>query len=119
MISRSGLEQPPLRQRPKFEALLMHLSGKQVNPQDRKESMHPRQLEHVNRTIDARETKTKSLVLRRKWMERQANANYRNEYDRIRGELSHNKLGSVDRQKLKDRDAELETLFSRDSVYST
>ena len=69
--------------------------------------------------MDTRENKTKSLVLRRKWMERQANANYRNEYDRIRGELSHNKLGSVDRKRLSDREATLYKLFSRDSVYST
>ena len=119
MNQQAGLEETPLRKRPKFMALLSQLSGKQVKPYERLESLHPRQLEHVNRMIDARETKTKSLVLRRKWMERQANANYRNEYDRIRGELSHNKLGSVDRQKLKDREAILEKLFSRDSVYST
>ena len=83
------------------------------------EAMHLRQLDHVGRVLEARENKTKSLVLRRKWMERQANANYRNEYDRIRGELSHNKLGSVDRQKLSNREAYLQKLFSRDSVYNT
>jgi len=83
------------------------------------EAMNLRQLDHVGRVLEARENKTKSLVLRRKWMERQANANYRNEYDRIRGELSHNKLGSVDRKKLSDREAYLQKLFSRDSVYST
>ena len=82
------------------------------------EAMNLRQLDHVGRVLEARENKTKSLVLRRKWMERQANANYRNEYDRIRGELSHNKLGSVDRNKLSDREACLQKLFSRDSVYS-
>lgn len=83
------------------------------------EALHLRQLDHVGKIMEARENKSKSLVLRRKWLERQANANYRNEYDRIRGELTHNKLGSVDRQKLKDREAELEKLFSRHSVYST
>jgi len=83
------------------------------------EALHLRQLEHVGKIMDARENKTKSLVLRRKWMERQANANYRNEYDRIRGELSHNKLGSVDRNKLKHREDILKTIFSHDSVYNT
>ena len=83
------------------------------------EALHLRQLEHAGKIMDARENKTKSLVLRRKWMERQANANYRNEYDRVRGELSHNKLGSVDRKRLSDREATLHKLFSRDSVYST
>ena len=118
-MQRTGLEEPSLRKRPKFNALFIQMSSKQVKPHDRYESMHPRQLEHMNRVLDAREYKTKSLVTRRKWMERQTNANYRNEYDRIRGELSHNKLGSVDRDKLKKREAELEKLFSRDSVYST
>ena len=83
------------------------------------DALHLRQLEHIGKIMEARENKTKSLVLRRKWMERQANANYRNEYDRIRGELSHNKLGSMDRDKLKHTEAILKSLFSHDSVYNT
>ena len=83
------------------------------------DALHLRQLEHIGKIMEARESKTKSLVLRRQWMERQANANYRNEYDRIRGELSHNKLGSVDRNKLKHREDILKTIFSHDSVYNT
>ena len=83
------------------------------------EAMHLRQLEHVGKIMEARENKTKSLVTRRKWMERTANANYRNEYDRIQGELAHNKLGSVDVGKLKQREARLKSLFSRDSENST
>lgn len=82
------------------------------------ESLHLRQLDHIKRIMTARESKTKSLVLRRKWMERQVNANYRNEYDRIQGELSHNKLSSVDRKRLTEREETLHKLFSRDSVYS-
>lgn len=83
------------------------------------DALHLRQLEHIGKIMEARESKTKSLVLRRQWMERQANANYRNEYDRIRGELSHNKLGSVDRNKLKHREDILKSIFSHDSVYNT
>ena len=83
------------------------------------DALHLRQLEHIGKIMEARESKTKSLVLRRQWMERQANANYRNEYDRIRGELSHNKLGAVDRNKLKHREDILKTIFSHDSVYNT
>jgi hypothetical protein len=82
------------------------------------EAMHLRQLEHVGKIMEARENKTKNLMLRRKWMERQTNENYRNEYDRIRGEMSHNKLGSVDMQRLKDRETYLKRLFSHDSVYN-
>ena len=83
------------------------------------EAMNLRQLEHVGRVLEARENKTKSLVLRRTWMERQANANHRNEYDRICGELSHNKFGSADRKKLLDREAHLQNICSRDDVYTT
>jgi len=83
------------------------------------EALHLRQLDHLGKILEARENKTKSLNLRRKWTERQANANYRNEYDRIRGELSHNKLSSVDRKRLSEREEYLHKLFSRDSVYST
>jgi hypothetical protein len=119
MTQRSGIEEMPLRRRPQFEALVARLNAGQAKPRDQLGTMHASQLDHVDRMLQARENKTKSLVVRRKWMERQANANYRNEYDRIRGELSHNKLGSVDRQKLKNREAELEKLFSRNSVYST
>ena len=53
------------------------------------EDMHLKQLEHAQRQIDARETKVKNIATRKQWMERQANANYRNEYDRIQGELEH------------------------------
>ena len=45
-------------------------------------------MEYLARQLDARETKVRSINLRRKWLERQQNANYRNEYDRIRGDLS-------------------------------
>ena len=57
------------------------------------EAMHVRQLDHIGKIMEARKNTTKSLVLRRKWLERQTNANYRNGYDRIQGELSRNKLG--------------------------
>jgi hypothetical protein len=48
-----------------------------------------RQIEHAAKQWEAREAKSKNNSMRREWMERQTNANYRNEYDRIRGELSH------------------------------
>jgi len=80
------------------------------------EKLHLNQLEHVARILEARDTKTKNIVSRNKWMERQTNANYRNEYDRIRGELTHYKLGSVDKQKLENRQKELRNLFSSHSV---
>ena len=80
------------------------------------EALHLRQLEHAQRQIDARETKVKNLATRRQWLERQKNANYRNEYDRIRGELSHYRGSSANLVKLKNRVAELERLFSAGNV---
>ncbi len=59
---------------------------------ERYQHRHLRQLEHAARQSDARDMKSKNNAMRKQWLERQTNANYRNEYDRIRGELSHNKI---------------------------
>ena len=53
---------------------------------------HMRQIEHAAKQVEARESKTKNNHMRRVWLERQTNLNYRNEYDRIRGELSNRKI---------------------------
>ena len=74
--------------------------------------LHLNQLEYAQRQIDARNSKTNHIMTRRKWLERQTNANYRNEYDRIRGELSQTRLGITDRRKLQKREEELKQLFS-------
>ena len=47
------------------------------------------QVEHATKQWEARVNKLVNNVNRRQWIERQNNANYRNEYDRLRGELSH------------------------------
>ncbi len=80
------------------------------------EALHLRQLEHAQRQIDARETKVKHNATRKQWMERQANANYRNEYDRIMGELSHWRGGTTDMFKLRNRARDLQRLFSAGNV---
>jgi hypothetical protein len=80
------------------------------------EKLHLRQLEHLGRQIEARETKAKHIATRKNWMERQTNANYRNEFDRIRGELSHFRGSTVDRAKLSRRAEELQRLFSSGNV---
>lgn len=80
------------------------------------EKLHLNQLEHLARIIEARDSKSKHIATRRKWLERQDNANYRNEYDRIRGDLAHYKLGAVDRKKLENRQKELQQLFSSSMV---
>jgi len=80
------------------------------------ENMHLRQLEHVQRQLDARDTKEKSIMTRKNWLERQTNANYRNEYDRLRGEMEHNRLPFKQKYKLERRAEDLHKLFSSGNV---
>jgi hypothetical protein len=80
------------------------------------EAMHLKQLEHAQRQIDARETKVKHNMTRKNWMEIQKNANYRNERDRIMGELSHWRGSTTDKEKLQNRAAQLQRLFSAGNV---
>jgi len=80
------------------------------------QNRHMRQLEHASKVWDAREMKSKNNNMRKEWMERQNNASYRNEYDRIRGELSHNKIPYVTRKQLQHRETELSRLFSSGNV---
>ena len=75
-----------------------------------------RQLEHVARQLDARETRVRSANVREKWLQRQTNANYRQEFDRIRGELSRTTVGPVPPERLRQRAAYLHGLFSRSNV---
>ena len=78
--------------------------------------MHLKQLEHAQRQIDARETKVKHNMTRKNWMERQDNANYKNERDRIMGELSHWRGSTTNKVKLQNRVRDLERLFSAGNV---
>ena len=80
------------------------------------QNRHMRQIEHASKVWDAREMKSKNNNMRKEWMQRQTNANYRNEYDRIRGELSHNKIPYVSRKQLQRRGDELHRLFSSGNV---
>ena len=76
------------------------------------QNRHMRQLEHASKVWDAREMKSKNNNMRKEWMERQNNASYRNEYDRIRGELSRNKIPYRNIPQLEQRESELKRLFS-------
>ncbi len=80
------------------------------------EALHLNQLMHAQRQMDARHTKAKQNMTRKRWIERQKNANYRNEYDRIQGELSHLKTGDINKDKLLNRADELKRLFSAGNV---
>ena len=80
------------------------------------QNMHMRQVEHAAKQVEARESKTKNNHMRRVWLERQTNLNYRNEYDRIRGELSNRKIPFRSRYQLQQREADLNKLFSSGNV---
>ena len=80
------------------------------------QNRHLRQLEHAAKQSEARDMRSKNNTMRKQWLERQTNVNYRNEYDRIRGELSHNKIPYKSMLQLKQRNNELHRLFSSSSV---
>ena len=68
--------------------------------------MRLRQVDHVSRQIDARESRTRHAKTRKEWLQRQNRANYRNELDRVRGELSRTTVRH-DYDRLKRREEEL------------
>ena len=59
--------------------------------------------------LEAHQTKTKSILFRRKLLENQTKQNYANELHRIRGELSRNdtRLPIGTRERLREREKEL------------
>ena len=60
--------------------------------------------------LEIHQTKVGLISLRNKWLRDQKIANYQNEYDRIRGELSRSHLQGQTVEKLKDRKDMLEKL---------
>ena len=78
--------------------------------------MHKRQLEHMQNQLDNRETMQKHTTTRNKWVERQNNANYRNEYNRIKYELDQSTLHGETVERLKSRTEYLKELFSDGNV---
>ena len=60
--------------------------------------------------LEIHQTKVGLISLRNTWLRDQKIANYQNEYDRIRGELSQSNLQGKTVEKLKDRNAVLEKL---------
>ena len=120
-----------LKQRSSYEELNTHLqkhkkpnkelSTKELHnivkiqqARDRYLKTHLRQLEHVKKEIEARETKTKNIMTRREWLNRQTSANYKNELDRITNELKNTKISPISEfgKNLTDRQKILQKLFS-------
>jgi hypothetical protein len=68
--------------------------------------------ENVQKKLDAHQTKASSILIRKKWLEKQKINNYTNEYDRIRGLIAQNvvKHGPQTVEHLKKRASKLEEL---------
>ena len=67
----------------------------------------------LQKQLDAHQTKEASIVLRKKFLERQKVANYQNEYDRIRGMIAQNDRKGVSVEHLKEKKKELEKLGAK------
>ena len=67
----------------------------------------------LQKQIDAHQTKEASIVLRKKFLERQKVANYQNEYDRIRGMIAQNERKGVSVEHLKKKAGDLQKLGAR------
>ena len=80
------------------------------------QNRHLRQIDHASKQSEARDAKGKNNMMRLQWLERQTNANYRNEYDRIRGDLSRNKIPYRSMLQFQKREKDLQRLFSSSSV---
>ena len=109
----------PRAKKTTHDELLNRVSNRKK--QDKMLKLHMRQLEHAKNQIEARENKSKSITHRKQWIERQNNANYRNEYDRIRNALDktvlkNSPLPSQTMEKLQQREEELKRLFSNGNV---
>ena len=79
-------------------------------------NMHLMQLKHLKNQLEAREIAQKSVTTRKNWLEREQNAAYRNEYDRLRNEMERSVLPAETKQKLKNRVEYLRGLFSKGNV---
>ena len=80
------------------------------------QNRHLRQIDHASKQSEARDAKGKNNTRRLQWLERQTNASYSNEYDRIRGDLSRNKIPYRSMLQFQKREKDLQRLFSSSSV---
>ena len=63
--------------------------------------------------LEAHETKSGLIGLRNKWLKKQKQNNYQNEYERIRGELSNSVLKGESRTHLEKREEALKKLGAK------
>ena len=64
----------------------------------------------LQKLLDAHETRTESIALRKKWIQKQKHNNYMNEYNRVRGELSKSVLSGSSKAHLEKRKKGLQEL---------
>ena len=83
---------------------------------DKYVNMKLKQLDHLTRQLEARNTRVKNATLRKNWLDSQNRANYRQEYDRIRSELHARVIPHANRARIVNRAQELANLFSRGNV---
>ena len=75
--------------------------------------LHEKQLayfRHVKAELEARESKTKSISLRRDFLMKQKAKNYQNEYDRISNALHSNLVQDTTKKDIQDRIGKLQKL---------
>ncbi len=72
-----------------------------------------RHVEHAAKQWEARANKVANNNNRINWIERHNNANYRNESDRVQGELSRYRIPFGNKTRLGNRKKELEDFFFR------
>ena len=78
--------------------------------------LHEKQLayfRHLKQQLDARETQTKSIYLRRQFLNRQKVKNYQHEHDRIAGILRTSLVPDTTKGQLQDRVSYLQSLGAK------
>ena len=60
--------------------------------------MQLKQLEEMNKQIEARVSRRHSINLRNEWMQARTVKNYQTEYDRIRNHLEHSTTPGITRE---------------------
>ena len=66
--------------------------------------------ENLKKQLDFQSTKASSIALRTKWLQKQKQMNYNNEYDRIRGIMEQNNVKEATVENLKRRRKEIENI---------
>ncbi len=103
-----------LRKRGNYNDSMTQLKQPKVYQDKLQEAIKDRlnYFENVQKKLDAHQTKASSILIRKKWLERQKINNYTNEYDRIRGLIEQNTVrhGPQTVEHLKKRRDHLEKL---------